>query len=249
MKITAEYLKKLVNKGTITHTGIVKNVDGELALTEKFEKMGADEFISKYVTQVGVAKEIKAETDENQEDQKEETESPKSEVSIVNNIVGELVVGGTVESTVSIKCSEDLVGTMVRVKGTVKPSTALAVKYQEGSEWKELPFEGEEFYFGASAGFPLNPEATSSFKSEIKEAGNISFVLEVIEVATGKTLATSNETVTIPEPEVEEVAVVNAAPLNAVGLGNPVAPAPAEETKKRRKTKKTEEISVDPITE
>lgn len=172
----------LVNKGKITHVGIAKDI----------EKLSDKEFCGRYVTSHEVAAEVLKEA---------ETPETPTKVPVTINVSSEgtLEVGEIITTKVSLNPG-DYAGTMVRVRGTVTPADATKLKYKEGEVWKDLPVEGSEngiFYFGPTAGFPINADAVSEFHSECLTAGKVTTTLEIIEVATGEVIGSGSQTVTI----------------------------------------------------
>lgn len=248
MTLNKDQFIELLKNGKITLTGFVaKNENGEITLAEGVEeKLSDPAFVSGLITQTGIVPAIErgeyfetSEGDVVDPDSPDEGE-PKVKPTIKNELLGDLVEGTEVDSRVSI-VPGDYAGTMVRVKGTVNPVDAIATLYKEGEQWLELPVTGDEFYFGPASGFPIS-DAVSEFKTSLKKAGDVTIKLELIAVENSEVLATSDETVTI-KPKAEEPVETVAAPLNAVGLGNPVAPAPAEDAPVETTAKKTRKKS------
>ncbi|MGI6450469.1 MAG: cell wall-binding repeat-containing protein [Desulfitobacteriia bacterium] len=115
---------------------------------------------------------------------------------ITTSLADNVMVGGDIEygvSTVANRYSNQ----SVRVKTTLSEGDAqdFVLLYQEGDEYKTLPFNNGVAWFGPSAGFPFS-DATSNFKINFQEAGTYVFKVEVISLSDNQVLATATKSVT-----------------------------------------------------
>ncbi len=72
----------------------------------------------------------------------------------------------------------------------------ISVSYTDGMNWMPLTFNNGIIEFGPATGFPLM-NAISDFRVTFANAGTYSYMIDIVEVATGDTLATAMETVTV----------------------------------------------------
>lgn len=77
-------------------------------------------------------------------------------------------------------------------------AAGITVSYFDGTSYQTLNFSNGIIAFGPAAGFPLS-DATSDFKVIFADGGTYAYTLDVVSVATGDTLATSAESVTVAD--------------------------------------------------
>ncbi|HHV65603.1 MAG TPA: cell wall-binding repeat-containing protein [Peptococcaceae bacterium] len=120
---------------------------------------------------------------------------------ITTSLADNVTVGNDIEYSVSTVANR-YTGQVVRVKTTLTEGNAqdFALMYQEGDEFKPLPFKDGVAWFGPAAGFPFS-DATSNFKINFQEAGTYTFKVEVVRLSDGQVLATATQSVTAETAE------------------------------------------------
>ena len=122
--------------------------------------------------------------------------------SIKTTLKDTINIGDVEEFEISIEKGNLYNGVMVKGITSFDGDAAIdKLQYKEGTEWKDLPVDGDgKGSFGPATGFPLM-DAKSEFKASFKTAGTYTMKVDIVDVETGEVLTSLNKTIKVVDPK------------------------------------------------